>query len=213
MEEFSLEDNSIDTLWRVFVSKYRYELIAGFSFLALLGGIVASMVVFKNQSPEKISIQKPSSEVVVNIKIDVGGAVKTPGIYDLPKGSRISDVLAAAGGLLENADTEWVSEFINLAEVVSDGEKLFIPTRADPVEQFDSQSNPTSASLDSQPVSAKININKATIEQLISLPGIGESYANKIIQNRPYKSIEELLNVSGIGPKKFESLKDLVSVY
>lgn len=211
MEDFQSEDNSIDVVLRTFVAKYRYELLAGFSFLALLGGIVASVIVFRDNSRQEITLET-SQTTEETIMVDVSGAVKTPGIYEFSTGSRIIDAIEKSGGFSETADTRWVDEMLNQAESLVDGQKIFIPVTK-PTTVPDQQSSGTTDTAQTPQQDSKININTATVSDLVELPGIGETYAQRIIEHRPYKAIAELLNVPGIGPKKFESIKDLVSVY
>jgi competence protein ComEA len=148
-----------------------------------------------------------SSEIVV---VDVVGAVRRSGVCRLPKGSRAEDAVKAAGGALGDADLSAV----NLARVVADGEQLVIPKQGEA-----SGSAATGAGMATSPrkppPGAKVDINNATAEQLDALPGVGPSTAAKIVSEReangPYKSVDDLMRVPGIGAKKLDALKDLVT--
>lgn len=148
-----------------------------------------------------------------NIWVHVVGAVRHPGLYDLPPESRVESVVAAAGGLLGNA----APEAVNLARKVADGEQVVIPTQ-DQVKRGTSAGPTTSGAAASVggAASGPIDLNSATAAQLDTLPGIGPATATKIVADReangPYSSVTDLGRVTGIGPKKLEELKDLVNV-
>ena len=140
------------------------------------------------------------------ITVDVKGAVKTPGIYDLPVGSRINDAVQKAGGLTDSAD----SKSINLAQKISDEALVYVPTKGEDTSQA-TQSN-TSNSKENK----KVNLNKASLEELKQVKGLGAKRAQDIIDHRDtngkFKSVDELKKVSGIGAKTIEKLKEYVTV-
>jgi competence protein ComEA len=140
------------------------------------------------------------------IRVHVTGAVLKPGVYTLQPDSIVRDALQAAGGTLLNADLG----NINLAAPLMDGQQIYISSH-----QEASSTPDTSTSSISTP-SLKMNINTADAPELETLPGIGPSLAQKIIQYRqdhgPFTSIDGLLNVSGIGPAKLEQFMDLIVV-
>ena len=140
------------------------------------------------------------------ITVDVKGAVKTPGIYDLPVGSRINDAVQKAGGLTDNAD----SKSINLAQRISDEALVYVPTK----EEATSQEMPSSTSNSKE--NKKVNLNKASLEELKQVKGLGAKRAQDIIDHRDsngkFKSVDELKKVSGIGAKTIEKLKEYVTV-
>ena len=157
-----------------------------------------------------------SSDVVI---CDVSGAVKTPRVVELKKGSRISDAIDAAGGLSKNADITNV----NRAAVVNDGDKILIPEEGKPqtdtqinsgqaIQSSDTDNNHTASGL----TSGKISINNADSTQLQTINGVGPVTADKIIafreQNGGFTKIEQLKEISGIGDKTFEKMKDQVSL-
>ena len=142
------------------------------------------------------------------ITVDVKGAVKSPGIYDLPVGSRVNDAVQKAGGLTEQAD----SKSINLAQKVSDEALVYVPTKGEEVANQQTNSGaPSSTSKDK-----KVNLNKASLEELKQVKGLGGKRAQDIIDHREsngkFKSVDELKKVSGIGAKTIEKLKDYVTV-
>jgi competence protein ComEA len=159
------------------------------------------------------------------IKVYICGHIKTPGVYDIKNGSRLVDLVNLAGGAIEDA----CLEAINLAQILVDSQKFYIPS-LDEVKKgapsfFNEWGNTNSSSSnssstdtnDSQSFQNKvININFASLSELIQLPGIGDVIANNIIDYRnkygQFKSKEELKNVKGIGEKKFEGIKGLISI-
>ncbi|MDU3188573.1 MAG: helix-hairpin-helix domain-containing protein [Streptococcus mitis] len=141
------------------------------------------------------------------ITVDVKGAVKSPGIYDLPVGSRVNDAVQKAGGLTEQAD----GKSLNLAQKVSDEALVYVPTKGEEASQQAGSEAPSSTSKDK-----KINLNKASLEELKQVKGLGGKRARDIIDHREangkFKSVDELKKVSGIGAKTIEKLKDYVTV-
>ena len=140
------------------------------------------------------------------ITVDVKGAVKTPGIYDLPVGSRINDAVKKAGGLTDNAD----SKSINLAQRISDEALVYVPTKEEATSQESQSNTPNNKE------SKKVNLNKASLEELKQVKGLGAKRAQDIIEHREsngkFKSVDELKKVSGIGAKTIEKLKEYVTV-
>ena len=135
------------------------------------------------------------------IRVHVCGAVVSPGVVSLPENSRAEDALEAAGGFAENA---W-RDYVNLAERVQDGEKLYFPTLEE------------SESLILQELeSGLVNINTADVAMLCTLPGIGESRANDIIAyreaNGPFGSCEDIMKVSGIKSSVYSRISDKITV-
>lgn len=144
-----------------------------------------------------------------SICVYVSGCVVNPGVYCLNEHDRVADAITAAGGPLDSAELD----VVNLARKIVDGEQIHVPSTEDVSSGVTSSVSGTS----SVPgVSSKVNINTADVGELVSLDGIGESTANKIIEDRnvngPFASIEDIKRVSGIGDKKFEAIKDHICV-
>ena len=163
--------------------------------------------VSKDSSTEKeVKKEEPLEQDLITV--DVKGAVKSPGIYDLPVGSRVNDAVQKAGGLTEQAD----SKSLNLAQKVSDEALVYVPTKGE--EAASQQTGSGVAS--SMSKEKKININKASLEELKQVKGLGGKRAQDIIDHREangkFKSVDELNKVSGIGAKTIEKLKDYVTV-
>ena len=159
-------------------------------------------------STEEKEDKNQKEEVVEQdlITVDVKGAVKSPGIYDLPVGSRVNDAVQKAGGLTDNAD----SKSLNLAQKISDEALVYVPTKEEVANQ-ESYSNATG-----NKESKKVNLNKASLEELKQVKGLGAKRAQDIIDHREsngkFKSVDELKKVSGIGAKTIEKLKEYVTV-
>lgn len=139
--------------------------------------------------------------------IDVKGAVLHPGVYDAEEDDRVLDIIQKAGGFLKKADQRKV----NLAEKVHDEMVIYVPKKG---ESPDPDINITTMSPNQD--NGKVNLNTASLEQLQTLTGIGPSKAAAIVEYREknggFKKVEELTNVTGIGDKTFEKLKDSITV-
>ena len=136
-----------------------------------------------------------------NIWIYICGEVNNPGVYMLNKGSRVFEALEMAGGFTDNA----AKNSVNLALLLKDGDQIIIPDISSPGAVCDGGSEDE----------GMININTASMEQLITLPGIGRAKAQAIIEYRelhPFSSADEIMNVSGIKGNSFEKIKDRITV-
>lgn len=175
-------------------------------FIALGIGmyIGKTYLVSNKEQTQTLDIQNTQELSPQKIKVYVTGEVKHPDVYELEENSIIKDAITLAGGVTENADL--IS--INLAKKLTDGEEVIVPAKEN------STSNSTVSASNAK--TGKININSATKEELMTLPGIGEVKANAIIdyrtKNGTFKSIHDIVNVSGIGEKTFEKIKDLITV-
>ena len=135
------------------------------------------------------------------IKVELAGAVKEPGVYELPKGTHLDDAITLAGGSTHDADLSK----LNLALVLKDGQKITIPIK-------NSQGPLGFASAPA----GLMDINTASLEQLMDLPGIGEQKAQAILSYRDehgsFQKIEDLMEVPGVGESIFEEIKNLITV-
>ncbi len=176
---------------------------------------------FSSQEDSGKEIEIPETvdnELPVSVVVYVCGAVVNPGVYELSEGSRIDDAVTAAGGFSEDADRTYV----NLAARLSDGSKLQIPTLSETsdetlakeINSFDAEDNGSKSGASDE--GGLININTASQTELATLPGIGEGIAGKIIkyrdENGSFKSIEDIMKVSGIKDKLFSKIKDQITV-
>lgn len=137
--------------------------------------------------------------------VDVSGAVRRPGLYRLPQGSRIADAVSRAGGATARADLE----SINLAAPLGDGQKVLVPRKAAP-----GAGTATGTSAEGS-AGGPVSLSTATLEELDALPGVGPVTAQKILDYREqhggFRSVDELDAVPGIGPARLDELRDLVT--
>ncbi len=172
------------------------------------GFLLAGLFWLVSRLPSGKSIELQPAPTKTPIVVNVVGAVPRPGLYEFAEGSRVQDAINAAGGLLADADVA----SLNLAARLEDGQQLVIP--------FSGEGNTANSFSLAQPTQSGssvelININTATLDELDDLPGIGPTTAQKIVDYRtehgPFQSIEDIMNVSGIGPATFDRLKDLIT--
>lgn len=161
---------------------------------------------------EHESAENPTDSAIeeeVMIMVDVAGAVNNPSVVELPEGSRVFEAIEKAGGLTMEGDTG----SINRAEILTDGQKIYIPTKQE-VKNGSIADGTSSVLVTGQ--SGLININTADSATLQKIPGVGPATAEKIIsyrnENGKFKSITDIKNVSGIGDKTFEKMKKKITV-
>ncbi|KKS31019.1 hypothetical protein A2380_02305 [candidate division WWE3 bacterium RIFOXYB1_FULL_43_24] len=163
----------------------------------------------------------------VDISVEISGAVSNPGVYNLKEGSRIIDALKIAGDFTSDYDYYWVSKNINLSQILKDEQKIFIPFEAlgysvNPGSgyqeifpslqpSFVTESSGSSAAATGSQGAGTVNVNTATFDELDALPGIGATYAGKIVANRPYSGVEEFKEKSGLTNSVYEKIKDLIT--
>jgi len=182
----------------------------------LAGFLLAGAVFLVSRPPTGRPITLEAAPTQAPLEVHVIGAVLRPGIYVFAEGSRVEDAVTAAGGLSSNADLN----AINLAAKLEDGQQLNVPALGGAVPQGPEPTAgfrvlPSSAAT-STPAGDLININTASAEQLDTLPGIGPTTAQRIVdyrtENGPFSRIEDLMNVAGIGPATFDSIQALITV-
>jgi len=189
---------------------------AGYVVVGVLAGLLlAGVLLVVSQSPAGTPVELQAPPTPRAIEVHVVGAVLRPGVYAFAEGSRVQDAITAAGGFTSDAD----SNALNLAAKVEDGQQLVVPL----LEGSAPGGQPTasfrvlpSVVTTATPSGDLVNINTATAEELVSLPGIGATTAQNIIEYRtehgPFVHIEDLMNVAGIGPATFDNIRDLITV-
>lgn len=185
---------------------------------AALGGLVLAWLLAGGGPAGSVTVgggrellaSAPSSQAASGgeVVVDVVGAVLRPGLYHLPAGSRVGDVIAAAGGYGPRVAAALVDRELNLAEIVHDGDRIVVPSRDDVA----TSSARPGASTDGG--SGSIDLNTATEAQLDTLPGIGPVTAAKIVAARaeqPFRSVSDLLDRKLVSQKVFDAIKALVT--
>lgn len=161
-----------------------------------------------SQAQETLSEQETEKQQSQNIFVYICGEVKNPGVYELPSGSRIYQLVEKAGGMKKKAD----AGAVNLAEALMDGQMIRIPGQSEPGQQTVSAASESTGS----GTDGKININTASREQLMTLAGIGETKADQIIayrtDNGAFQKIEDIMQVAGIKEGLFEKIKECITV-
>ena len=193
--------------------------------------ILAMALVLRLHEDSKADItvdNNTGSDATAEICVDIGGAVVSPGVYTVSRDTRLYEVIEMAGGLMSGADTD----SINRAAFVEDGEKIIIPVKpsalsvsGDTGGETDMETAAGSSASDVQPQSAEdiaapsagglVNINYASREELMTLSGIGESKADKIIEYRSstrFRKKEDIKSVNGIGDAIYDKIKDDITV-
>lgn len=171
-------------------------------FGVLIGLVLGGLLWIVARSPRGNSVQLLPPPTPAPLVVDVAGAVPRPGVYELPDGSRVNDAVDAAGGFLAEAD----KSTINLATPLEDGQRLEIP--------FLEGVEPVGAAPVNEPAAKLIDINTANVDTLSTLPGIGPTLAQRIVDYREtygdFYYIEDIMNVPGIGFDTFENFMDLI---
>ena len=203
--------------FRLIFAKYKIEIFLIIS--AFVIAIISLSIFVINQTAIDTEIPILSQTASANqqsgkIFVDLAGAVEKAQVYEVSSGARLKDVLILAGGLSQDADRVFFARNFNLARLMQDQEKIYIPT-------FTEIQTNAFATIEQAPIntdsgvlglSDKINLNTASMDQLDTLPGVGKITAQKIIQNRPYQSLEDMLNKKIVGKSVFEKIKDLITI-
>ncbi len=181
----------------------------------MAGFVLAGALVFVSRAPAGAPILLQAAPTEAPIAVHVIGAVARPGLYEFPSGARLQDAIDAAGGMLSEGN----ADALNLAALLEDGQQVNIPYKTGSQPGITSGLElPTSAtpSPTNDPNVDFVNLNTATVEELDTLPGIGPTTAQKIIDyrtaNGPFATLESIMNVPGIGISTFEDIKNLIAI-
>jgi competence protein ComEA len=192
------------------LERYRGYILITLINVIVLGGVI---VFLRRPTPPDLTIvtSPPTATPLPTptprpVQVYVSGAVAHPDVYKLPAGSIVKDAIEAAGGATSEADLDR----INLALSVADGQHIYVPKQGEETPLVSQPTQPSGTT--SGKAGGKININTASQSEIETLPGIGPSKAQGIIENRPYDSIEEIQKVPGIGEVTFEKIRDLITV-
>jgi len=185
-------------------------LIAFLGLIFVLAGVF--VVIRAGQKEDKIEIIPAKEETSQKIKADIEGAVIHPGVYELDVGSRVNDLLITAGGLSAEADRSWVEKSLNKAQKLADGIKIYIPNQGETAREKEDGTVASDQKTEAQKTD-KININTASAAELDILWGVGPVTAQKIIDNRPYQDISDLINKKIVTKNVYERITEQISVY
>ena len=199
-----------------------FALVVGFSF-----GAGSAYAKSKNE------IVEAAPEITGPVTVDLSGAVKNPGVYTLDSSARVGDAVRLGGGFLSEASEMWVSKSLNLSQPLEDSEKIYIPfewevTEVVPVAVIPfpgsaisntlasststaSAKDTTSQAENTSSSGALINVNTGPNSDLETLKGVGPSYADRIVANRPYKDIIEFRELSGIPSSTVDNIESSIS--
>ena len=201
----------------------------GYIGLSLVWLVVLGLALFVSRQPASQPIEilppptlQPTSTPLPSptpgpLRVDVAGAVRSPGVYTLPPASIIADAITAAGGPAADADLDRVNKAVPLM----DGMQVYVPHEAEAAAPLPVDPIPAKAAAaplteisaaGASPGGAAVDINTATLAELDTLPGVGPATAQRIIDARPYSAIEDLMRVKGIGQATFDKLKERITV-
>lgn len=184
-------------IWREKLEVYKIPIgLSLVGIVLIIGGWYMS-----DSRPREFPKESQVTPSVKVIKIDISGEVVRPGVYELNEGSRIEDLIKAAGGFSATADYEFIDKKLNLAQKLSDGTKIYIPKPGEAQIGVSFGNSYTSI----------ISINQSNLEELKALPGVGDVTAKKIIDGRPYGSLEDLVGKKIISNTLFEKIKSQIS--
>ncbi|MCL4374494.1 helix-hairpin-helix domain-containing protein [Patescibacteria group bacterium] len=203
----------------------RYPVETGLLAAAVATAVVSALIFFVSQAPRPDddglvpAVTLPSAVNQGGVKlVEVAGAVIKPGVYPISQSARLNDVIKLAQGLSDQADKPFFARNYNLARLVSDQEKIYVPSTAEtdqglfvePAHAFDFASpvTPNTAAVGDQ---ALIDINSATLDELDGLPGIGQVTGENIIKNRPYQNVSDLLDKKIVKSNVYEAIKTLIT--
>jgi competence protein ComEA len=172
--------------------------------------LVAVTLIFTSRRQETIVLDVEQASDPNLVRVYVGGEVHQPGLYSLPRGSRVADALAAAGGATEVGDTIT----LGMAAVLEDADQIIVGAQMVPLV---APADSTSAVSSNAPAgAAPININTASETELVALPGIGPALAARIVEHRerngPFRSVDELEVISGISDRMVDELRPFLSI-
>jgi len=203
-----------------FLKAYSFHIIALTLFL------VVTLYKFFPKTIQIPTVPGPSQTSLPNIYIDLSGAVEKPGVYEMVPTSRVGDLIEKGGGFSKNASPLWVSRNMNLAKSLTDGQKIYIPFEWETQEDgkclitsllLDIPTSPNRQTTGAPPTqtegfpSGTTNVNTATLEELDALSGIGPVYAQKIIDNRSYANVTELIEKSGLSESTINKISTQIS--
>lgn len=205
------------------LKKYLVEIIV--LSTAVLTTIIAFVVYMKNNQEVNFGsenipiIYNEVSQKPTKIYVEVSGSVNKPDLYEASDGVRLKELIEKAGGLSKNADTNFFARNFNLARIPSDQEKIYIPSVWEVSNGYFTESLLTvygqkalEENTENLDKNMLININSSSVEELDTLPGIGKVTADKIIKNRPFKALQDLIEQKVVNKSVYENIKELITI-
>lgn len=211
-----------DRLKQIFGEKKFYLLGIFALFCLFLAILLIFLTLFYQEKEKSVLTHSGGDDLIIEQKtennskmeltqivVDIGGAVKNAGVYQLAEGSRLADLVERAGGFnTKEVDKWWLQKSLNLAEKLADGKKYYIPYLEETKNTVSSSS--MEESLEELNVNSLISINQASLKTLTTLPSVGEVRGQAIIDGRPYAKTEDLLINKIVTETIFEKIKDLI---
>lgn len=216
-----------------YIKKYKYFILCLIVLVSIIGYLLIEL--FKKETDMVEIVETTNFEEIIEekieipntIKVDIKGAIKKPGVYELEKNSRVNDVINISGGLNKDADTST----LNLSKILKDEMIIIVYTKKE-IQEMKKEATTTIyvekecvcpklendaciEDTNEQINNEKISLNNATLSELMTLSGIGESKAKAIIEYREkngFKTIEEIKNITGIGESIYEKIKDSITI-
>lgn len=194
-----------------FIKRNLLQLALGFLGLIFFSYGLIVLIGGSKSASDEVIFEQGDGQVLnsseAKITVDIEGAVLNPGVYNLSSDSRLKDAFVAAGGFSQSADKEWVTKNLNLAQKLIDGAKIYVPKTGENTKESNLENGAENLS------KSQININTASVKELDILPGIGLVTAQKIIDSRPYSTIDDLLSKKVVNNRVFEKIKEKITVY
>jgi competence protein ComEA len=205
--------------WRVIAPLGGALACAALAFvLATTGGGGAKVIVAgagMSGDPDAAGVTDPAASSTADVVVEIVGAVARPGVFRLPAGSRVGDLVAAAGGYGPRIDARRAEASLNLAATLHDGDQVRVPSRDDPIGTGGSGGSGEAGADGAAGGSGRVDLNTASAAELDELPGVGPVTAEKIIAAReeaPFTTVDDLRTRGILGEKTFERLRELVTV-
>lgn len=202
--------NSIQNAIAIFNKNKVHNITIAFAFLVAIASYLV-LIRTESQAHSEVLVEQAKQESSKSIShskeeiaIDISGAVKKPGVYSLPIGSRLIDGLKLADGLTDSADTTYFYQSFNRASVLTDQQKIYIPSVGESLTLESRETGEEGSSL--------INVNTGSEGELDTLPGFGPITVKKIIDNRPYTAIQDLLDKKVVSDSILEKIKDRITL-
>lgn len=177
-------------------------ILVGLAMILLVKSVQTAFPIVFSTDTNVASVAGSMTEIMV----DVSGAVTSPGVYSLRAGARVEEALTAAGGIAKNADNQWIAKNINRAMRLTDGVKIYVP------EVGELQTSHNIISIEKIQDGSFVSVNNANQSELESLAGVGPVTAQKIINNRPYASLDQLVDKKAIGQSLYDKIKNQLSL-